>query len=98
MTKAEQRLVDTINQLLENGWEHDGRTQQQTFRMPTAENPVYGGIGGKLVTTGGRIRLKKGESKVTLGKRTAYFWTKGKSKYVAMNTGIDNLLEVSKEF
>lgn len=66
-----------IEALLSNGWKANGQTMQQTFRVGTVETPIYGGIGGKLVTTGGRDRFVKGHWSVTVGKRTTYFWSSG---------------------
>lgn len=104
LTPAQQRMADVINRLLEDGWTEDGRTAEQTFRMPTTEAPIYGGVGGKLVTTGGRLRFAKGDSKVTVGKLTTYFWRLHRrdglpsQAHVPMNMGVDWVMFESRSF
>ncbi len=79
-----QRVVDL---LLANGWEADGRTPTETFRTGSASNPIYGGMGGKLCTVGGRIRFKKPDTfmKATIGKLTSCFYEveNGQTNYAA---------------
>ena len=64
-------MEEVIKFLLENGWEEDGTTRLQSFRTHSL---AFGG--GPVVTLGGRIRLKKGDNKVTVGKRTTCFFRK----------------------
>jgi len=65
-----------IELLLAKGFVRDGATVQQTVRVPTVANPVYGGIGGELTTMGGRQRfaLPGTDIKATVGKRTTFFY------------------------
>lgn len=74
--KGEAAMQEVIKMLLEAGWEQDGQTAQQMVRIPTTDYPVYGGIGGKLVKTGGRLRLclPGTDYRVTVGKITTYFY------------------------
>ena len=64
-------MEEVIKFLLENGWEEDGTTRLQSYRLSSF---AFGG--GPIVTLGGRIRLKKGNTKVTVGKRTTCFFKK----------------------
>lgn len=61
-----------INVLLELAFFPDGFTAEQRVRIPTTAAPVYGGIGGKLATFGGRQRFSKENCpiRVTVGKGT----------------------------
>lgn len=77
MTQATPNKKEAvIAALLNAGFTPDGNTPQETVRIPTVETPVYGGIGGKLTTLGGRQRfMLPGTSiKVTVGKITTYFY------------------------
>lgn len=60
-----------IDLLLKEGWVENGTTQIFSYRTASR---AYGG--GSLVTLGGRIRLQKGDWKVTVGKRTTCFYRK----------------------
>ncbi len=64
-------MEEVIKLLLENGWEEDGTTMAQSFRTHSF---AFGG--GPIARVGGRIRLKKGDNKVTVGKRTTCFFRK----------------------
>ena len=57
--------------LLEDGWAENGVTQQTSFRLSSF---AYGG--GPIVNLGGRVRLQKGDWKVTVGERTTCFYRK----------------------
>lgn len=69
---------DAVNGVIEllnaSGFVADGFTDSQTVRIPTVRSPVFGGIGGELATFGGRRRFKRDSLKVTVGKRTTYFY------------------------
>lgn len=75
-TPAETAMKNVIDTLQSLGWEFDGYTMVNQFRISTANAPVYGGIGGKLVTTGGRLRLKRGNYRVTIGKKSTCFYAR----------------------
>lgn len=64
--------VETL--LTAHGFAADGFTDSQTVRIPTVRAPVFGGIGGELATFGGRKRFARNGLKVTVGKRTTYFY------------------------
>ncbi|WP_439392389.1 hypothetical protein ACRQ5Q_22600 [Bradyrhizobium sp. PMVTL-01] len=68
-----QRVVDL---LLASGWVEDGHTASQSFRSGSASSPVYGGMGGTVSHTGGRMRFKKPGTmmKATIGKLTSCFY------------------------
>ena len=60
-----------IDLLLRNGWEENGRTGLQSFKVITKESyPLAGGI----MNLGNRLRFKKGDWKVTVGKQTTFFY------------------------
>ena len=63
-----------VGLLSERGFRADGFTDSQTVRIPTVRAPVFGGIGGEVATFGGRRRFKRDSLKVTVGKRTTYFY------------------------
>ena len=64
-------MKEVLELLLQNGWVEDGTTRLQSFRTAS---PAYGG--GSVVTLGGRIRLKREDWSVTVGKRTTCFYRK----------------------
>lgn len=64
--------VETL--LAAHGFVADGFTDSQTVRIPTTRAPVFGGLGGELATFGGRKRFARNGLKVTVGKRTTYFY------------------------
>lgn len=68
-------LVDEVVAMLKGrGWRVNGHTPSETVRIPTMRAPVFGGIGGEVRTFGGRIRLEKGDRRVTVGPRTTCFY------------------------
>lgn len=78
-SRLKPTTMDRVLELLhEAGWVDDGRTQTEHVRIPTTKVPAYlfGGQGGELRTLGGRLRLAKPgtDRKVTVGKRTTYFY------------------------
>ena len=79
-----QRVVDL---LLMHGWEEDGHTASQSFRSGTSDSPIYGGMGGKISHTGGRMRFKKPGTlmKATVGKLTSCFYEveNGETRYAS---------------
>jgi hypothetical protein len=103
----EEIMKKVVNGLLELGWSEDGYTQADIFRLPTHDAPVYGGIGGKLITLGNRLRLKRGIYRVTIGKRKTCFYTSTKiekptdviKKMITFSTKeIDKIFEIEKEY
>lgn len=68
------RVEEVIETLKAHGFVADGFTDIQHVRIPTTRAPVFGGIGGELATLGGRKRFARNGLKVTVGKRTAYFY------------------------
>lgn len=53
------------------GFVPDGATPTEHVRIPTVKNPVYGGLGGKPATFGGRARYSHPSGvKATVGKVT----------------------------
>lgn len=72
--KAVDHTEDVLTMLSAHGFAPDGFTDTQTVRIPTVRAPVFGGIGGELATFGGRKRFKRDDLKVTVGKRTTYFY------------------------
>jgi len=57
--------------LLGNGWVENGLTQRTSYRTASF---AYGG--GSVVSLGGRVRLQRGDYKVTIGERTTCFYRK----------------------
>jgi hypothetical protein len=74
MSELQERATRIINALTQSGWVADGYTSCTTVRMPTRNSPLYGRSGGKLVSFGGRVRLKKGDRFVTVGQKTVCFY------------------------
>ena len=71
-----------IDLLIENGWTDNGVTQSVSYKTASL---AYGG--GSLVNLGGRIRLQKGDWKVTVGKRTVCFYRKPENPETVIGTG-----------
>jgi len=70
--EEKQRFVIELLQAF--GWEEDGHSREQHFKVITHQSyPLAGG----LMTLGGRPRLKRGAWKVTVGKVTTYFYKPG---------------------
>lgn len=93
-----------INELTAYGWQPDGTTPTETVRVPTVEAPIFGGIGGKVVTTGGRQRFARPGTnyRVTVGKRTTFFYrvVKGGTEAIAhlRTTGdVEQIMSTIKE-
>ena len=60
-----------VNHLLDQGWSHDGATRAESYRTHSL---AFGG--GPIAHTGGRMRLKKGDNKITVGPRTIVVYKK----------------------
>jgi len=71
-----------IDLLAANGWFEDGTTHLESYRTASL---AYGG--GSIVRLGGRIRLKKGDWRVTIGKRTVCFYRKPENPEYVIGTG-----------
>lgn len=67
-------MDQVIDVLTKHGWVEDGVTIRQSYRTHSF---AFGG--GPIVHTGGRRRFKKGDWKVTVGKRTVCFFKKPES-------------------
>lgn len=74
MSRSAALVEETVTMLEGRGWVVNGNTPSETVRIPTMRAPVFGGIGGELRTFGGRIRLAKGDRRVTVGPRTTCFY------------------------
>jgi hypothetical protein len=94
-TPAQERIEQLIEMLQADGWEMDGRTRNQKFRLPVS---TVNGMGYKPLDLGGRIRLVKGGSICTIGKITVYFQGGGASRNIRLNSGVQNVFEESMEF
>jgi hypothetical protein len=68
-----------INELIDNNWEADGNTISKSYKIITQKSYP---LSGALITQGGRPRFRKGHWKVTVGKRTTYFYQLDKNKQV----------------
>ena len=79
-------MKDVIELLLKEGWSEKGATQSQSYRSASL---AYGG--GSLVKLGGRIRLARGQWRVTVGKRTTCFYRKPETPEYVIGTGQTNL-------
>lgn len=82
MTRGEQAQAAAIQAVIAAGFVPEGETRQETVRMESAANPIYGGIGGKLATFGGRPRfsLPGTNRRVTVGPRSVCFYNFEKGK------------------
>jgi hypothetical protein len=76
LTKTQQAQAAAIEAVIAAGFVDDGETRSQTVRMESASNPIYGGIGGRVTTIGGRPRfaLPGTDRKVTVGPRSVCFY------------------------
>lgn len=63
-----------VELLLSAGFIPIGTTKTEHVRISTRKCPVFGGIGGKKATFGGRQRYQHGDQRVTVGKRTVCFY------------------------
>jgi hypothetical protein len=65
-----------VRQLLAAGYRACDATPTERVRIGTASAPVFGGVGGKLVTFGGRdrFRLRDSDQYATVGPRTTCFY------------------------
>ena len=82
---AEQVLIDRLR---ERGFVDAGLTATETVRIGTVTTPIYGGSGGKLVTSGGRRRLTLPgtDLRVTVGPRSTCLYRVVGSAITDMNT------------
>lgn len=71
-----------IELLRKDGWTDNGVTQPVEYKTAS---PAYGS--GSLVKLGGRIRLQKGDWRVTVGKRTVCFYRKPENPETVVGTG-----------
>ncbi len=78
-TKGEMDLAAAVEALVEAGYEPDGQTRTETVRTGSASNPVYGGIGGRIASFGGRMRfaLPGQAARATVGKVTVALYDRG---------------------
>lgn len=66
-----ENQIAAIAILTAAGFVQDGATHQETVRIGSMDNPIYGGIGGKLTTLGGRPRFhREPDLYATVGPRT----------------------------
>ncbi len=72
MAKGPSAQEQVVALLLAAGFIADGETPRETFRGESPTSRIYGGIGGRLVTTGGRARyaLPGTNVKATVGPRS----------------------------
>jgi hypothetical protein len=88
-TKSEQDMAAAVEALIEAGYAEDGHTRSETFRTGSAAAPIYGGIGGQISTSGGRMRfaLPGSAARATVGKITiALYERSAEGKPVNMRT------------
>ena len=80
-SKSEQAIANTIQILLDAGFEQDGHTQEQIVRIPTRTSPLFGKYGGVLDSFGGRQRfaLPGTSVRATVGARTTAFYRSERS-------------------
>jgi len=64
-------LNHVIEHLLAHGYEEDGKTREDTFKLVTQKSYP---LPGAIVTMGGRLRFKNGDKRVTVGKRVVCFY------------------------
>ena len=76
-------MDEIINELRKLGWSVDGRTSSKTVRIPTQKVPLLGKSGGELATFGGRVRLRRKDLFVTIGKRTTFFYARSDTGVVS---------------
>ncbi len=81
-----QEQVDSM--LLAAGFGADGETPRETFRGESPTSRIYGGIGGRLVTTGGRARyaLPGTNVKATVGPRSTSVYRVENGKTIELVT------------
>lgn len=71
MAKKDQ--AELIGYLVKNGWEDDGQTHSERYRLITkASYP----LAGAEVTTGGKPRFRKGDWKIGVGSNTTVIYRK----------------------
>ena len=88
MTQGERNMMAAIQALEAAGFREAGQTEVIRVRVATVDCPVYGGIGGKAVNFGGRMRYAKDGTniKATVGKRTTniYRVENGNTDFIGM--------------
>lgn len=74
--KQEENLAAVIRLLIEKGFCEDGKTRQETVKFVTMDSYP---LPGAVATFGGRKRFALPETnwKVTVGKRTVFFYQSG---------------------
>jgi hypothetical protein len=79
MTNKSDPCPAVFDALKAAGFIEDGHTVTHHVRIGTAKNPVYGGLGGKAATFGGRQRFVRPgtQIKATVGPRTTNFYLVG---------------------
>jgi len=70
---AGQHQAEIISYLRVSGWEEDGETYSQTYKLITAKSYP---LAGALVTTGGKPRFKKADWKIGVGPNTTIIYRK----------------------
>lgn len=82
-SRSEIDMEAALAVLAEAGYVADGLTRSETFRDGSASSPLlgHGKSGGRLVTTGGRIRLALPGSpaRATVGKVTTALYERGEN-------------------
>ena len=82
MAKKDQ--VELIEYLVANGWEDDGQTHSERYRIITkASYP----LAGAEVTTGGKPRFRKGDWKIGVGANTTVIYRRPKNPETITGVG-----------
>lgn len=68
---AKQHQAELIAFLLANGWQDDGQTYSETYKIITAKSYP---LAGALVTTGGKPRFAKNGWKIGVGVNTTVIY------------------------
>ena len=74
-------MENAIKEILEFGFQPDGHTETNSYKIVTANSYP---LPGKIVTTGGRQKFKKGNLKITIGKRTVCMYSVKDKKAINM--------------
>lgn len=72
MSKTAENMKIVVDLFMSHGFVPDGKTMEETVRVPTMDAPVFGSSGGELRTFGGRSRFALPGTNVrcTVGPRT----------------------------
>lgn len=72
MSKTAENMKIVVDLFMSHGFVPDGKTMEETVRVPTVDAPVRGASGGELRTFGGRDRLASARHQCSVHRGPTY--------------------------